>query len=200
MAANQPFHGYVQTTEHALRLVLAARQGIIPRIHRRLNEKERAAMIKSGAIFVFSTDESSIKRWTDGYLWSPSRIVGNFLVYREVADRQGARGRGRAGSSPEVLGPNVSSVDESSKRSLDQANLKPGGMFKKTITVVVEGCDHHLVAYYTQEDLDNERLPLPSTRQDIMDLDLPPHIFRLNAFRIPPKVSIGKDGNPYLVA
>lgn len=75
-----PFHGYVQTTGNALRLIHAARQGIIPRITRRLNEHERRTMIKSGAVFVFSVEESGIRRWTDGRLWSPSRIVGNFLV------------------------------------------------------------------------------------------------------------------------
>jgi len=93
-----PFIGYVETTVHALRLIHAARQGVIPRITRRLNDSERRTMIKSGAVFVFSVEESGIKRWTgilwfcsiraprsdfplsDGLLWSPSRIVGNFLV------------------------------------------------------------------------------------------------------------------------
>lgn len=75
-----PFFGIVENTVHALRLVQAARQGIIPRIVRRLNDSERRKMISSGAVFVFSVEESGIKRWTDGLLWSPSRIVGNFLV------------------------------------------------------------------------------------------------------------------------
>lgn len=76
----QPFFGIVENTIHALRLVQAARQGIIPRIIRRLNDSERREMITSGAVFVFSVEESGIKRWTDSMCWSPSRIVGNFLV------------------------------------------------------------------------------------------------------------------------
>lgn len=76
----QPFSGIVETTMDALRLVEAARQGRIPRIVRRLNSSERQEMIKSGAVFVFSVEESGIKRWTDSMLWSPSRIDGNFLV------------------------------------------------------------------------------------------------------------------------
>jgi Gti1/Pac2 family transcription factor len=76
----KPFVGYVETTLHALRLIYAARQGVIPRITRRLNDAERKSMIQSGAVFVFGVEESGIKRWTDGLLWSPSRIVGNFLV------------------------------------------------------------------------------------------------------------------------
>jgi hypothetical protein len=83
-----PYVGVVENTVHALRLVQAARQGIIPRIVRRLNDSERRKMIASGAVFVFSVEESGIKRWTDGLLWSPSRIVGNFLVspacYRDL--------------------------------------------------------------------------------------------------------------------
>jgi hypothetical protein len=75
-----PFDGFVETTVHALRLIQAARQGVIPRITRRLNDAERRTMVHSGAVFVFSVEESGIKRWTDGLLWSPSRIVGNFLV------------------------------------------------------------------------------------------------------------------------
>lgn len=37
-------------------------------------------MIKSGAVFIFSVEESGIKRWTEGLAWSQSRISGNFLV------------------------------------------------------------------------------------------------------------------------
>ena len=43
---------YVETTTDALRLIMAARQGIILRITRRLNDSERRSMI-SGAVFVF---------------------------------------------------------------------------------------------------------------------------------------------------
>ena len=78
----QHFIGYVETTTDALRLIMAARQGIIPRITRRLNDSERRSMIRSGAVFVFCVEESGIRRWTEGLSWSPSRIVGNFLVCR----------------------------------------------------------------------------------------------------------------------
>jgi hypothetical protein len=78
----QHFIGYVETTTDALRLIMAARQGIIPRITRRLNDSERRSMIRSGAVFVFCVEESGIRRWTEGLAWSPSRIVGNFLVCR----------------------------------------------------------------------------------------------------------------------
>jgi hypothetical protein len=80
----QHFIGYVETTTDALRLIMAARLGIIPRITRRLNDSERRSMIRSGAVFVFCVEESSIRRWTEGLSWSPSRIVSNFLVCHSI--------------------------------------------------------------------------------------------------------------------
>jgi Gti1/Pac2 family len=46
--------------------------------------RERAQLIKSGCVFIYEENGSGIKRWTDGVPWSPSRILGNFLVYREL--------------------------------------------------------------------------------------------------------------------
>jgi hypothetical protein len=74
-----PFRGYIETTYDALLVFEAARRGMIPRVTRRLIERERG-MVQSGAVFVFDEHESGIKRWTDGLVWSPSRILGNFLV------------------------------------------------------------------------------------------------------------------------
>lgn len=199
-----PFIGYVETTVNALRLIHAARQGVIPRITRRLNDNERRSMIKSGAVFVFSVEESGIKRWTDGLLWSPSRIVGNFLVYREINERTSSRGHKKVyptddptsraiahRSSPEHIGYKTGGSD--------QGTFKPGGLIKKTITVTIEGSDLHLISYYTSEDIRTGKLKRPSTRMDIMSLYMPPHIFRLTNFRVPPKVEIGPDSKPRLV-
>lgn len=74
-----PFRGYIETTFDSLLVFEAARRGMIPRVTRRLIDRERG-MVQSGAVFVFDEHESGIKRWTDGLVWSPSRILGNFLV------------------------------------------------------------------------------------------------------------------------
>lgn len=71
-----PFYGAVETTMNALRLIHAARQGVIPRITRRLNDAERRTMIKSGAVFVFSVEESGIKRWTGTPFLMLIRVAG----------------------------------------------------------------------------------------------------------------------------
>ncbi|KAH9481870.1 Global transcription regulator FGP1 [Psilocybe cubensis] len=202
-----PFTGYVETTVNALRLIHAARQGVIPRITRRLNDSERRSMIKSGAVFVFSVEESGIKRWTDGLLWSPSRIVGNFLVYREINERASTRGNHKK-PYPSEDSPTRSLVRKSSPdqnciglrgHGSDQGTFKAGGLIKKTITVTIDGSDLHLISYYTSEDIRSGKLKRPSARSDIMGLYMPPQLFRLTNFRVPPKVEMGPDHKMRLV-
>lgn len=74
------WEGYVGNTRDALILIEAARQGLLPRIKRRLKEDERRHLVRSGQIFIFDEGEAGIHRWTDGLNWSPSRILQNFLV------------------------------------------------------------------------------------------------------------------------
>ncbi|KAF9362437.1 hypothetical protein BGX34_006187 [Mortierella sp. NVP85] len=134
------FHGRIEDTLDALIILEACRQGVLPKINRRLLAAERGevqdntivksedddipvpsklsavtppmtstspfpgesqssahiplssevvnlpspSLITPGSVFVFDEEESKICRWTDGRIWSPSRICGNFLVYREL--------------------------------------------------------------------------------------------------------------------
>jgi len=82
----ETFYGLLEGTADALRVFALCREGRLGRLRRRLHEKERKS-IRSGSVFVFDEQESGIRRWTDGRLWSPSRIMGNFLVYRELERR-----------------------------------------------------------------------------------------------------------------
>ncbi|KAJ7286111.1 Gti1/Pac2 family-domain-containing protein [Mycena rebaudengoi] len=63
----------------------ATRQGFLRPITRRLDEGERAMLIQSGAVFVWeeSDDALGLKRWTDGRLWSQSRMREPYLFYDE---------------------------------------------------------------------------------------------------------------------
>ncbi|KAH8118105.1 Gti1/Pac2 family-domain-containing protein [Phellopilus nigrolimitatus] len=203
----EPFYGFVETTGDALRLIQAARQGVIPRITRRLNDLERRAMIRSGSIFIFSDEESGIKRWTEGLSWSASRIVGNFLIYREVSDRSNARTppEGRRVSKRRANAPELSPAElaeQKLSKSLvgclndSHGRFKPNGLIKKTITINVEGSDHHLIAYYNQEDVRLGRLLPLSSRADIMALDIPPELLESTKFRIPPVIEDAPDGRP----
>ncbi|EPT05610.1 hypothetical protein FOMPIDRAFT_124536 [Fomitopsis schrenkii] len=155
----QPFYGYVDTTEDALRLIEAARRGILPRVTRRLNELERRSMIRSGAVFVFSVEESGIKRWTEGLAWSQSRISGNFLIYREVTDRSSLRASQQSSETSDISqgGHNVDG----------HVMLKPNGLIKKTITVKING---------------------PASRPDLMALKIPTELLQSANFRYPLKL------------
>ena len=72
--------GWIKTIKDAILVLEATRVGIVPRVTRRFHELEKRSIIQSGAILVFTEEESGIKRWTDPYLWSASRMQGNFLV------------------------------------------------------------------------------------------------------------------------
>lgn len=84
-AALQPtFSGHVATTQDALILFEGCLQGHLSHVPRRPHDRERNSLIRSGSVFIYEENASGIKRWTDGVTWSPSRILGNFLVYREL--------------------------------------------------------------------------------------------------------------------
>ena len=146
-----PWSGWIETTGDALLILEAARRGLIPRVTRRLVDSERK-MITSGSVFVFDEDESGIKRWTDGFFWSPSRILGNFLLYRETekrgaghrsarqeaavnAEEAEAKNEGQTLSRPKSE-TNRLGIDRQRERILvgsltNSYKFKPGGMMKK---------------------------------------------------------------------
>jgi Gti1/Pac2 family transcription factor len=78
------FYGHIASTQDALLLFEVCISGALNHVARRPHDRERATLIKSGNIFIYEEHSSGIKRWTDGVPWSPSRILGNFLVYREL--------------------------------------------------------------------------------------------------------------------
>lgn len=154
-----PWSGWIETTGDALLILEAARRGLIPRVTRRLVDSERK-MITSGSVFVFDEDESGIKRWTDGFFWSPSRILGNFLLYRETEKRgaghRGARndaeqgGDQSSGDAAKSEGQTLSrprgettrlGIDRQRERSLvgsltNSYKFKSGGMMKKVRSII----------------------------------------------------------------
>ncbi|OSX58799.1 hypothetical protein POSPLADRAFT_1048993 [Postia placenta MAD-698-R-SB12] len=140
----------------------AARRGVLPRVTRRLNELERRSMIRSGAVFVFSVEESGIKRWTEGLAWSQSRISGNFLIYREVTDRSSLRGANQLSESADMR--------QGGQLADGHVTLKPGGLIKKirqTITV---------------------KINRPTSRPDLMTLKIPSELLQSANFRYPLKL------------
>lgn len=61
MLVTETFHGFIETTQDVLLVFEGCRRGLLPRICRRLQEKERR-MIQSGSVFVFDERESGKKK------------------------------------------------------------------------------------------------------------------------------------------
>lgn len=80
------WNGFIHSTWDALVVLEGCLSGVLHHIPRRPHDRERANIIASGNVFIYEENASGIKRWTDGVTWSPSRIMGNFLVYRELSE------------------------------------------------------------------------------------------------------------------
>ena len=76
--------GHIETTKDALLVFEACFNGALSHCFRRPHDRERNSLIASGNVFVYEEATSGIKRWTDGIPWSPSRILTNFLIYRQL--------------------------------------------------------------------------------------------------------------------
>src|SRR5271168_3141296 len=99
------YYGFIGSTYDALILVEACIAGQIKHVSRRPQGHERERVITSGRIFIYEENTSGIKRWTDGISWSPSRILGNFLIYRQLVKAFGPGEKKKAIKKPKA-GPN----------------------------------------------------------------------------------------------
>ncbi|TKA76862.1 hypothetical protein B0A49_02949 [Cryomyces minteri] len=78
------YKGFVSDSADGLVLFEGCLAGKLNHVPRRPHDRERTALITSGSVFIYEENATGIKRWTDGVAWSPSRILGNFLIYREL--------------------------------------------------------------------------------------------------------------------
>lgn len=189
----------------ALYLFEACLQGRLQHVPRRPHDRERSSLISSGNIFIYEEHASGIKRWTDGVPWSPSRILGNFLIYRELdkpfpagekkramkkkengvtkaTSNQRSNSIGHSGMMAGVNSALQSSATTSSSSTpydnphsatndleralvgslVDSYQFRQDGLIKKTISSTFHGITHHLVSYYTIDDVKTGRLMTPS--------------------------------------
>ncbi|KAI8334948.1 Gti1/Pac2 family-domain-containing protein [Chlamydoabsidia padenii] len=214
MLVTESFHGFIETTQDVLLIFEGCRRGLLPRICRRLQERERK-MIRSGSVFVFDQRESGIKRWTDGRVWSPSRILGNFLIYRELDKRNpgdkkmsissassiGSMDERRYSYSienatsptPSPTSTTAGSVDRNRDRQLvgslsDTYKFRQDGLIKKTMSIMVNGVSQHLISYYDPRDVLQQKLRTPSSVPELASLEISPELLVKQNFRIPPMV------------
>lgn len=216
------WHGFLDTTKDAMTIVEAALQGRLGHISRRPHDKERAEMLTSGTVLVYEENASGIRRWTDAVHWSPSRVMNNCLIYRQLTRALkpeekrsalnptcGGKRKRKEGGSPSITkaGDNVNNSDdeydspiispstfnadgtpaektyanfaqslspEQQRRFcgslIDSYEFKEGGLMKKTISVKYQGTNHHIISYYTLEDVVNGKLKRPCQDDTLRDI------------------------------
>ncbi|KIM98145.1 hypothetical protein OIDMADRAFT_83639, partial [Oidiodendron maius Zn] len=159
------YHGHVRTPADAIKLFEACRLGLLPRVQRRLSEKERQS-IRSGSVFVWDEREAGMRRWTDGKSWSASRVSGSFLTYREM---EGKRGGGqfnnarRAGKTPDS-GRGSDEDQEMDGDGPDGYRYKQDGLMKQSFSITTSAGQHlHLISYYSRPHANSPELPQPTT-------------------------------------
>lgn len=115
------FYGHIASTQDALLLFEACLTGALNHVARRPHDGERKKLIMSGHVFIYEEHSSGIKRWTDGVAWSPSRILGNFLVYREL-ERPFPPGEKKRAMKRNKRSPAVSKAQEPPVRSTNASS------------------------------------------------------------------------------
>ncbi|KAL1871585.1 hypothetical protein VTK73DRAFT_1975 [Phialemonium thermophilum] len=200
-AEGPSWYGYIRTTMDALVIFEACIRKITRTIDRRPHEKEREHLITSGSVLVYSEDTSSIKRWTDGLSWSPSRILGNFLIYRELkcafpaGEKKKAAKKTQNDPLKEYFGvsqdgsPEAMEAEKQYKELVgslvDSYPFKKGGLVKKTLSINYEGVPYHLVSYYSIEDVLSGRLKEPRYSSQLQEVRVRPTLFMNQNFRVP---------------
>lgn len=224
------WHGFLDTTKDAMTIVEAALQGRLGHISRRPHDKERAEMLTSGTVLVYEENASGIRRWTDAVHWSPSRVMNNCLIYRQLTRALkpeekrsalnpscGGKRKRKEGvvSTVTKTGENVANEDdeydnpvlqgpaagdatpaETSEKVyanfaqsltpdqqrrfcgslIDSYEFKEGGLMKKTISVKYQGTNHHIISYYTLEDVVHGKLKRPCDDPDLRDIQPRPEL------------------------
>ncbi|ORZ03268.1 Gti1/Pac2 family-domain-containing protein [Syncephalastrum racemosum] len=139
----ETYIGHIKTPQDALTLFEACRRGQLNRVQRRLSSKERVH-IRSGSVFAWDEREAGMRRWTDGRTWSPSRVLGSFLTYRELDTKR--RPRRSLGS-----------------KNAPAYSYKPDGLIKQSFSICTANNQKlHLISYYTKADILSGRLVQPT--------------------------------------
>ncbi|GAO14947.1 uncharacterized protein UV8b_05116 [Ustilaginoidea virens] len=159
----ETYHGHVRTPSDAIKLFEACRLGLLPRVQRRLSEKERQS-IRSGSVFVWDEREAGMRRWTDGKSWSASRVSGSFLTYREMEGKRGGGfGNGRRGSGKTPDSGRGSDEDHDDGEP-EGYRYKADGLMKQSFSITTSTGQHlHLISYYSRPQPGQPELPQPSS-------------------------------------
>ncbi|EIW65752.1 hypothetical protein M231_04252 [Tremella mesenterica] len=161
----------LKTPGDAIMILEAARQGLVPRVTRRLTSHERM-LIGPGTVWVWEEQETNMRRWTDGRRWGASRVgSGGFLIYTESSD-----------SLPPIRMSSDSPPHSTSHPYLTIAEP----LLKQTYTATMTDphtsrqSNFHIVAYSSKHNPQGEAdkpLPGPHELYHLASLQIPPGIW-----------------------
>ncbi|KAJ8656806.1 hypothetical protein O0I10_007402 [Lichtheimia ornata] len=152
----ETYIGYIKTPQDALIVFEACRRGLLNRVQRRLSTKERIH-IRSGSVFAWDEREAGMRRWTDGRTWSPSRVLGSFLTYRELDTKRRPRRTSMSSSS------SSSSTALPVSKAAAACSYKQDGLIKQSFSICTAANQKlHLISYYTKTDVLTGKLRQPS--------------------------------------
>ncbi|KAI9338248.1 Gti1/Pac2 family-domain-containing protein [Obelidium mucronatum] len=157
----ESWFGFVKDKRDAQLLVEACLAGVI----RPLRVVPANASLRSGSVIVFmeSSANTQLSRWRDGESWSPSRIHGSFLLYREVESTKGKK---------QVSSSDIPQAIERCRFATTsyRPNTRPvqHGFAKLTITIVgSDNCKYRVISCFYPHDVehfydDADIIPPPS--------------------------------------
>ncbi|KAI8336213.1 Gti1/Pac2 family-domain-containing protein [Chlamydoabsidia padenii] len=183
----ETYIGYIKSPQDALVIFEACRQGHLNRVQRRLSSKERT-QIRSGSIFAFDESEAGMRRWTDGLTWSPSRVLGSFLTYRELDTKRRPR-RPQSPSSSHHHHHHHHHQHHHHHHQHQQQNgnklscqsmcsYKQDGLIKQSFSIcTADNQKLHLISYYNKRDVLNGRLQQPSMDPALGSIVVPKGVY-----------------------
>ncbi|KAF2005915.1 hypothetical protein P154DRAFT_288755 [Amniculicola lignicola CBS 123094] len=202
----ETYHGHVRTPQDAILLFEACRIGLLPRVQRRLSEKERQ-QIKSGSVFVWDEREAGMRRWTDGKSWSASRVSGSFLTYREMEGKRGGNFPAEPQPPKRASGksPGGTPNGDSEGEGPDGYRYKPDGLMKQSFSITTSSSQHlHLISYYARSHPQANVLSQPSQDATLRHVQIPKNMYpesTVNETTAVPAVTRGPmPGSPYTAA
>lgn len=170
----ETYNGHVRTPNDAIILFEACRLGLLPRVQRRLSEKERQS-IRSGSVFVWDEREAGMRRWTDGKSWSASRVSGSFLTYREMEGKRGGNNfvqpvNGSTGNKT----PTAQDEPADGEEGPDGYRYKPDGLMKQSFSLTTSTGQHlHLISYFSRAQPTAQVLRQPSNDPSLASIQIP---------------------------
>ncbi|CAO3631530.1 unnamed protein product [Cunninghamella blakesleeana] len=118
-----------------------------------------------------------MRRWTDGKTWSPSRVLGSFLTYRELDTKRRPR-RPSLNSNSSHQSHHHHHHSSSSSTTHPLCSYKQDGLIKQSFSICTSNNQKlHLISYYSKRDVLNGKLKQPTMDPLLSKLAIPQGLY-----------------------